>query len=114
MVELAGIKGVSRRSILLDKGGKTIPDTKGKFERWKEYIQDLFHDGRTEEQEDKRKKLSITVKTAMNEKAAGSGIVKLIVDGQIAVLVGLYSTVYAAKEKECKGMQGPLGDKPNE
>lgn len=108
--ELAGIKRANKSSILLDKNGKIIPDTKGKLERWKEYIEELFEDERQQETTDgdtdkeqgpniTKEEVMYAVKTAKNKKAPGpdetpTEIIKLIAEDQIGVLVDLYNTVY--------------------
>ena len=42
---------MSRHYFLIEKSGKIIPDTKGKSETGKEYIEDLFEDERHQEVE---------------------------------------------------------------
>ncbi|KAL3278823.1 hypothetical protein HHI36_016343, partial [Cryptolaemus montrouzieri] len=76
---LATIKDTNKSNILLDKNGKIILDTKGKLERWKEYIEELFEDERQQE--------TIYGDTAKNNKAPGpdetpTKIIKLIAEDQ--------------------------------
>lgn len=108
--ELAGTNKTKKGNVLLDKNGKIIPDTKGRLERWKEYIQELFDDERQEdlinEDTDEESGPDITkeevlyaIKLSKNNKAPGPDqipieILKLIKEEQIAILVDLYNSVY--------------------
>ncbi|GJQ65256.1 hypothetical protein Trydic_g7383 [Trypoxylus dichotomus] len=105
--ELAGIKHTDKCNILLARHGIIIAGTKGKFERWRKFIQELLEDRRQEAVEDEcnsrtgssitREQVQHAVKLAKNNKVPGPDemsmeLIKLIAEEEIEVLDDLHNT----------------------
>lgn len=108
--ELAGLAKRKTSSILLDKEGNAIIETEQKLRRWKEYIEELFHDQRQENvyaasqsrdegPEITKSEVMTAVKCMKNNKAAGPDgipgeLLKLINEKNMDVLTQLLNTIY--------------------
>ncbi|KAL1446089.1 hypothetical protein WDU94_009850 [Cyamophila willieti] len=97
--------------IMRENDGSIITDTKSKIRRWTEYVQELFHHNRPEQEQDEtimgeeykimKEEVLDILKKAKPRKAAGpdevpSELIKLLEDDGIDVLLDLLNAIYSS------------------
>uniref|UniRef100_A0A8D8V3E1 Craniofacial development protein 2 n=1 Tax=Cacopsylla melanoneura TaxID=428564 RepID=A0A8D8V3E1_9HEMI len=111
--EMTGTNKKKTVGIIREKNGSIIIDTKTKIRRWTEYVQELFHHSRPEQERDEtilgeeykimKEEVFDILKKAKLRKAAGpdevpSELIKLLDDDGIDVLVDLLNAIYTSGE----------------